>query len=418
MRNMRKLLPTSPAPFIALVCLAGQGCTVNEVITAEETELIIAEETVDESLLLDIGVVEFEDGVPDDNDSTDSGVYEEIRGAEARYLPYHLKTTLQGTGHWGAVRVIPSREAFSDVIISGRIEKSDGEYVKLHVSVHDATGRHWYSEVYSTQTGVSSYSERRDRSLDPYQKVFNDIANDLQAFVAALPPKEVSQVRQVSELQFFGDMAPSAFGEHLVSDEDGIVKIVRLPAENDPTVSRLRQIRERDRLVVDTLNEHYANFYYGISIPYHAWRKTSREEAINYRQVKRSATLQTLMGVVVLAGSLAVDTDSSSSSTRRMQRSIQSIGISQGIDTIMAGFSRRSEASLHVEAIKELSESFGSEAAPMVIDVEGQTRRLTGTAAAQYESWRRLLKQIYEAETGFPTTVEVGSPAREAEPTG
>jgi hypothetical protein len=316
------------------------------------------------------------------------------------------------------VRVIPSREAFTDVIISGRIEKSDGEYVKLHVSVHDATGRHWYSEVYSTQTGVSSYSERRDRSLDPYQKVFNDIANDLQAFVAALPPKEVSQVRQVSELQFFGDMAPSAYGEHLVSDEDGIVRIVRLPAENDPTVSRLRQIRERDRLVVDTLNEHYANFYYGISIPYHAWRKTSREEAINYRQVKRSATLQTLMGVVVLAGSLAVDTDSSSSSTRRMQRSIQSIGISQGIDTIMAGFSRRSEASLHVEAIKELSESFGSEAAPMVIDVEGQTRRLTGTAAAQYESWRRLLKQIYEAETGFPTTVEVGSPAREAEPTG
>ncbi len=124
------------------------------------------------------------------------------------------------------------------------------------------------------------------------------------------------------------------------------------------------------------------------------------------------------MGVVVLAGSLALDTDSSSSSKRRMQRSIQSIGISQGIDQIFAGFSRRSEASLHVEAIKELSESFGSEAAPMVIDVEGQTRRLTGTAAAQYESWRRLLKEIYEAETGFPASVEVGSPAREAEPTG
>jgi hypothetical protein len=52
-----------------------------------------------------------------------------------------------------------------------------------------------------------------------------------------------------------------------------------------------------------------------------------------------------------------------------MQRSLQSIGISQGIDQIFAGFSRRSEASLHVEAIKELSESFGSEAAPMVIDV-------------------------------------------------
>ena len=401
------------SPLIAMALFAVQGCTVNEVITAEETELVVADDRVDEALLLDIGVVEFDGGVPDDNDPSDTRVYAEIRGAESRYLPYHLKTTLQGTGHWGAVRVIPSREAFTDVIISGRIEKSDGEYVKLEISVDDAAGRHWYSEEYSAQTGVSSYSERRDRRQDPYQKVFNDIANDLQAYVAKMPPEEIKQIRQVS-----GDMSPAQFGGHLAGDDDGIVQVVRLPAENDPAVARLRQIRERDRLVVDTLNEHYANFYYGISIPYSAWRKTSREEAINYRQVKRSATLQTLMGVVVLAGSLAVETDSSSSSTRRMQRSLQSIGISQGIDQIFAGFSRRSEASLHVEAIKELSESFGSEAAPMVIDVEGQTRRLTGTAAAQYESWRRLLREIYEAETGFPTSIEVGSPSREGEPTG
>ena len=44
-----------------------------------------------------------------DNDADDSGVYPEVRQAEARYMPYHLKTTLQGTGFWGAVRVIPSR---------------------------------------------------------------------------------------------------------------------------------------------------------------------------------------------------------------------------------------------------------------------------------------------------------------------
>ena len=403
---------------MALACVAGHGCTVNEVITAEETELLVADSPVEESMLLDIGIVEFDNGVPQSNDSADSGVYEEIRSAEARYLPYHLKTTLQGTGHWGAVRVIPSRNAFTDVVISGRIGESDGEFITLNVTVEDATGRHWYDKSYGMQTGVSSYSENRDRRLDPYQKVFNDIANDLQTYVAELPAKDITQIRQVSELQFFADMAPLYYGEHLRTDDDGTVSIVRLPAENDPTAARLRQIRERDRLVVDTLNEHYANFYYGIAIPYHAWRKTSREEAINYRQVKRSAALQTLMGVVVLAGSLAVDTDSSSRSQRRVNRSLQNIGISQGIEQIFAGFSRRSEASLHVEAIKELSESFGSEAAPMVIDVEGEARRLTGTAAAQYESWRKLLKEIYKAETGFPDAVEVGDPARVPEPTG
>ncbi len=313
---------------------------------------------------------------------------------------------------------MPSLSAYTDVIISGTIKESDGEFIVLQISVADARGDQWYRRDYSTQTGISSYSRNRDRRQDPYQKVFNDIANDLRAYVAQLPPKTIRQVRQVSELQFFADMSPRAFGEHLATDADGLVTAVRLPAQNDPSVDRLRQIRERDRLVVDTLNEHYANFYYGIAIPYHSWRKTAREEAINYRQVKRASTMQILMGAVVLAGSLAVDTDSGGRNTRNINRSLRNIGLSQGIETMFAGFSRRSEASMHLEAIKELSESFGAEAAPMVVTVEGQTRRLTGTAAAQYESWRRLLKEIYEAETGFVDSADVSAPERVPEPTG
>lgn len=404
--------------LLGIVWLAGTGCSVNEVITAEETELVVATTPVDEALLLDIGIVQFDTGIPADNDTLDTGIYEEIRLAEARYLPFHLKTTLQGTGHWGAVRVIPSREAFTDVIISGSIVKSDGEFVTLNISVDDASGRHWYNKPYSTQTGTSSFAANRDRRLDPYQKVFNDIANDLRAYVAEFPEKNVIQVQQISELQFFNDMSPLAFGGYLQTDEEGIVNVTRLPAENDPSVGRLRQIRERDRLVVDTLNEHYANFYYGIAIPYQSWRKTAREESVNYRQVKRSATLQTLLGAAVVAGSLAMDTNSGGKQTRNVNRALQGIAFSEGMNTLFRGFSRRSEASMHIESIAELSESFGAEAAPMVVTVEGETRNLTGTAAAQYESWRRLLRQIYEAETGFSESIDVSAPARLPEPAG
>ena len=403
-----------------LILLVLSGCSVNEVVTAEETELVVAEAPPDESMLLDIGVVEFDSGLDADNDPGDSGVFGEIRDAEVRYLAYHLKTTLQGTGHWGAVRVIPSRDAFTDITISGEIEESDGEFVELRITVHDSAGNRWYSGKYETQTGISSYSESRDKRQDPYQKVFNDIANDLQAYVQALPPKAVSDIRKITELKFFADMSPAAYGEHLSFDDDGVASIVRLPAENDPAVARLRQIRERDRLVVDTLNEHYANFYYGIAIPYHSWRKTAREESVNYRQVRRSAVMQTVIGAVVLAGSLAYEANSSSYSNRQMQRGLQNIGIAQGLDTMITGITRRKEAAMHREAIKELSESFGAEAAPMVVTVEGETRRLTGTAAAQYESWRRLLKQIYEAETGFVDNADDvdADPVRIAEPTG
>jgi len=403
---------------IVLAMFALPACTVTEIVTAEETELVVASAPKEESQLLDVGVIEFDAGIPDNNNPEKTRIYDEIRNAESRYLAYHLKTTMQGTGHWGAVRVLPSTEAFTDILINGRIKKSDGEFVEIEIVVSDTSGQHWFTRSYETQTGISSYSERRDRRKDPYQKVFNDIANDVKAHADTLTPERVVRLQQISELKFFADMSPLTYDEHLLTDEDGVVNVQRLPAENDPAVARLRQIRERDRLVVDMLNEHYANFYYGIAIPYNSFRKASREEAVNYRQVKRSARLQTIMGIIVVAGSLAVDTNDSSYSRQQMKRGIQSVGISQGLNSIMGGITRNSEASIHVEAIEELAESFGSEAAPMVVNIEGQSRRLTGTAAAQYESWRKLLRDIYEAETGFTEEIDVGAPVRAPEPTG
>ncbi len=411
---MLKIIPV----VIALAVLVLTGCTVTEIITAEETELVVATAPKAENQLLDVGIIEFDAGIPENNDPEKSRIYDEIRKAESRYLAYHLKTTMQGTGHWGAVRVLPSSEAFTDILINGRIEKSDGEFVEVEIIVSDTSGQHWFTRSYETQTGISSYSERRDRRQDPYQKVFNDIANDVKAYADTLAPERVQRLQQISELKFFADMSPLTYDEHLLTDENGLVSLQRLPAENDPAVARLRQIRERDRMVVDMLNEHYANFYYGIAIPYHSFRKASREEAVNYRQVKRSARMQTIMGIIVVAGSLAVDTNDSSYSRQQMKRGIQNVGISQGLSSIMSGITRNSEASIHVEAIEELAESFGSEAAPMVVSIEGQSRRLTGTAAAQYESWRKLLRDIYEAETGFTEEIDVGAPVRAPEPTG
>lgn len=404
---------------VFVVAIVGSGCAVQELVIAEETKLVVATTSVDEALLLDVGIVEFDARIPEGNRPEKTGIYDDIRRAEGKYIPYHLKTTLQGAGHWGAVRVIPNESAFTDVIISGAIEKSDGENIELEISVSDAAGRHWFTRSYETTTGLTSYSKRRDRRRDPYQKVFNDFANDLHQHAALMPAKQLQQTRQISELRFFQDMSASAYTGYLTSDDDGIASVVRLPAENDPSVGRMRQIRERDRLVVDTLNEHYANFYYGIAIPYRNWRKNSRAETVKFRQEKRSATMQALVGVVVLAGSTQIDTSGSSSrNTNNINRALQYQGITRGLNTVFAAIQRNRDAGLHLDAITELSESFGDEAAPMVVNIEGQERRLTGTAEAQYESWRQLLREIYEAETGFTQSVEVGAPARAPEPTG
>jgi hypothetical protein len=402
----------------AISALLSTGCTVSEVIHAETTELDVASLQISEALLLDVGITNFATGVPEKNDIDKTGIYPEVRMAEARYVPYHIKTTLQGTGFWGAVRVIPSTEVRTDVIITGEIEESDGEYVTVHIGVKDAMGTNWFEKSYSTQTGIASYAEYRDRTNDPYQKVFNDFANDLHDYVMTMAPKDIARIRQASELQFFADMAPEAYGDHFTVNDKGEVTIVRLPAENDPMVARLRQIRERDRLVIDTLNEHYANFYYGIALPYEGWRKRTREHSVAYRQTRRSATMRALLGAAVVAGSVSFDANSSNYSRYRAQRIAQTVAIDRGMRTIMDALRQRSAANIHREEIKELSESFVAEAAPMVVEVQGETMRLTGTAEAQYESWRKLLREIHESETGFSESVEVGSPARSPQPTG
>lgn len=407
----------SAACLLAFTVLSS-ACTVHEVIHAETTELEVASLTVSEALLMDVGILNFDDGVPPNNSIEKTGIYPEVRMAEARYLPYHIKTTLQGTGYWGAVRVIPSSEVSTDIFVHGEIEESNGEHVTVRIGASDAMGRNWFEKSYEAQTGISSYAEYRDRTQDPYQKVFNDFANDLREYAMSLDAREIARIREVSEMRFFADMAPDIFGEYLAVDEDGQYSLLRLPAENDPMVDRLRQIRERDRLVVDTLNEHYANFYYGIALPYEGWRKRTREQSIMYRQTRQNAAMRALLGAAVMAGTMSIDTSSSSYSGYRAKRIAQSVAFNKGFDTVVAAFRQHRAANIHREEIKELSESFVAEAAPMVVQVQGETMRLTGTAEAQYESWRKLLKEIYEAETGFSETIDVGSPARSPQPAG
>ena len=401
--------------LIIAAALVNSGCTVSEVITAETTDLDVASLNIEENLLLDVGVLNFDAGVPKKNNIEKSGIYPEIRQAESRYLPYHIKQTLQGTGYWGAVRVVPDQFSFTDVTLSGKIIRSDGEFATLRIKAEDSLGNEWYERSYTVQTGLNSYAEYRDHAEDPYQKMFNDIANDLRAYAATLEPQQITRMRQASELKFFADMAPAAYGDYLSTDKDGKTTVVRLPAENDPMVARLRQIRERDRLVVDTLNEHYANFYYGIAIPYEGWRKTSREQAIAYRQTRRSAAMRALLGVAVVAGSMSVDTGGSHSRTKQ---AVQYVGIDRGLRTIYDAWRMRSSANIYRENIKELSESFVAEAAPLVIEVDGETRSLTGTAEAQYESWRKLLHEIYQSETGLADTVDLSVPERSTESGG
>ena len=87
-----------------------------------------------------------------------------------------------------------------------------------------------------------------------------------------------------------------------------------------------------------------------------------------------------------------------------------------GVAAVISGYRKREEAKIHTESIKEISGSFQNEAAPLVVDVEGRTLRLTGTAEEQYAEWRRLLQDLYREETGLvpaaPAAEATSTPAQ------
>jgi len=374
------------------------GCSVGRTIDYEQTELVRAAAEVPDDERLDVGIMLFDPGIPADSTPEELEkklIFPDVRQAEARYMPYHLKLTLEASGQWGSVWVVPERSDAVDVTVWARIDKSDGLDAALRVGAWDATGKEWLNKQYSTTVPEKAYSKYREPGQDPYQSLYNEIANDLLEMRRKLSVRERATVRNVAELRYGAELVPAAFSDLLEQSKSGEYRLRRLPAENDPMVARMHAVREREYALADTLNEYYANLYYELSKPYEDWRKMSREEMIRYKDLRRSAFIRGTAGALALLAAVLYEGGGGGNSAITMA------GVLGGFEGIRSALEKRSEANISLEAVKEGGVGFNAEAETVVVEVEGQTRRLTGTAEARYQEWRRLLREIYSAETGI-----------------
>jgi hypothetical protein len=358
-------------------------------------EAIQASGDLPESRLLDVGIGVFDPGLPERGERPRDLVFEGVREAEARYLPVQLRDTLQNTGHWGLVRVVPGSAVGLDLHVSGKILQSDSELLVLLITVRDATNRQWFSREYRTRADTQLYVESAGLRREPYQRIFNLVANDLLAFRDRLSDQAIAEIRRVAELRFAQDLSPDAFSGHLEQRRDGRFVVRRLPAHDDPMLERVRLIRERDFMFLDTLNEHYSGLHRDMASPYESWRRFTYEELIARREVERRAFWQKAAGVAAIAGAIVMDGNSQSADTAR------TVLIIGGAELLKAGFQTSREATIHANALIELGRSFSAEIRPVVVEVQGETRRLEGSAETQFQEWRELLRAIYGAETGF-----------------
>ena len=367
------------------------GC-VTETVKSTSVPVLDAPDTpVPDAELLDVGVVILDPGISSVED--EEQVYPEVRRAEATFMATELADVLAEQGGWGAVRVVPDERQFSDLLVRGTILQSDGEALELKIRVSDARGTVWLDKRYTGITSRYAYEQGTRTKQDPFLSVYRMIANDMLAAFQRLPAEERTTIRRVAEMRFARDFASGAFADYLNEDPSGQVTLRRLPSEKDPMLARVRGLRQRHYVFVDTLQGHYTGFSDDMYTPYQEWRKASYEETVALRDLENEAKREMIAGgAAILAGIVA------QSSGSRMTRSAGAIGVVGGGALLKRGLEKRAESNIHSLALEELGQSLDAEITPRVIELEDRTVRLTGNVEDQYDQWRELLADIYAAE--------------------
>lgn len=400
---MRALLP---AACLLIGSLTG-GCVTQETKPQAKVQATQAVREIPGDERLDVVVHSFDPGIPaelaaDEDALAKKRIYPDLRRAEARYLAVMLRNTLESSAQWGAVRVAPESVQFVDLAVSGKIIESTGKRLVLEVTAKDAAGRVWLQDRrYEGEADIGSYkTEAALQARDPFQNLYSMIANDLLVERAKLNEGALRELRQVTDLQFAQDVAPGAMSGYITKDTSTrppLLRISRLPAEDDPIAQRVHRIRERDTAVIDTLDGYYLGFTEQMQQSYGEFRRTSYDEVEKEDAARASARTRTILGAAAVAAAILVPGSCNSQTSCNLQSAARYAGSIGGVTAFLSGLKKYADARTHAQSFGELARSFQSEVAPQVIEVEGRSLKLTGSAEEQYREWRRLLRE-YQAE--------------------
>ena len=350
-----------------------------------------------EARLLDIQIAVF--------DHADD-FFPEVRRAEARYIPVHLKQTLQTAGFWGIVRVVPDIPAVPavpergevDLKVSGAVRVSHGGELKLEVRAIDATGKVWLDKDYKAKPDASVYLDKESDD-DPFHEIYHRIANDLSKKHKKLKVKDVERIRTVSRLRFAANLAPDAFADYLVKKKNR-VDIARLPSRDDPMMERVTLVHDRNGMFIDTVDSYYVSLFEKMRESYRGWRSQDywqREAMKNGPPTATGSGGRNAPWGVLVAGNGGTGGTGPGQGMMCGTPGLFGDGSAKEDERRWEEERRRT----HLDVLRELGESLAADVAPLVVEVEGNVTQLTGSVEVQYAKWRTLLREIFAAETGL-----------------
>lgn len=375
-----RLLGASLALLLSACGSAPTPPTVEKFTGVGDVSLELAVSEPDAAALLDVGIVVFASAPRQvDDQRYGEGVFTEVRDNERHLLPFNLRQTLLDSNQWGAVRILPQQDPAVDLTITGTVLRSDGEVLELNVLARDATGRVWLDKSYIDRADTNAYppplelrrSEQRELQQieEPFADLYEQIANDLLMTRRQLSVAQLDEIRQVALLVFANDLSPESFADMLDRDAERL-RVSSLPADNDPMLARVRAMRVRHHLFIDTVDEYYQALYDDMHSPYLIWRSYSHEQ--------------------VLEDKRAADRDSDQSR----------YSSTSGYLTLTQRYDRYRWAKIYQQEYQELASGFNREAAPAILELNRQVRGLSGTLEEQYIQWRRILRELFILETG------------------
>lgn len=344
---------------------------------------------------LDVVVPVFDPGLSKKAEMyAEPGVWPELRRAEANRFAHKLKLALEETGAFGAIRVTPDATATGDLYVLGAIKESNGETVAIDLEVRDSSNARWFGRSFEHAVVQGFYKNIRNKGTDAYDPVFARAAAYVVEQFDRQPDADLERLKLLTDLRFGASLTEEAFTNHLGREADHYV-LTSYPSADDPMLRRTKDVRVRDQLFIDDLQDHYRAFSDKMDESYRVWQEHSLIEVEAQRKAKRRALLQGLAGAALVGLGIAA------LSTMPSSTAATTAGLAGGVvGAIMIGkgFQTSKEAKVHRDALNELGESIDVELAPQVVEFHEQTEKLTGDAKEQFSQWRAFLKKIYEQE--------------------
>ena len=339
---------------------------------------------------LDAGIVRFKAEI-DEEEVAEGKVFRQVRSAETLYFPQQLRQAMLRSGGWRHVWVVPDR-AVPDLRIEGTILESDGSELELDIRAYDATGGPWLARTYHHEFSEADYAGEDEAR--PLNLLFDRIAKDLLIERDRKGTAAMKEIRAVAELRFAKEFAPQAFDRH-VNSRDGRSRLVSLPAQEDTLYQLVLQVKERDDLFIETLQEYSEDFSERVDAPYRDWARQSYYERRVHDESVASSVTQGLLSALAIIGGVVVATNSKSTPEARQ---LGQILVGAGAYGAYDAYQDYEATEIHEAALKELGQSLDLEVKPQVVQVENQTRTLTGSIEEQYQQWHEVLNEIYLSE--------------------